>query len=236
MMTNKQLAVGYCRVSTGTQDISLEAQEEQIRAMAVVKGLDLMDVIVDRDEFSGNLNRAGMQRVLKLIRNREVETVIIAKLDRFTRKLRDLLDLMDLMNDKGVALVSLSESLDTKSPMGRFFVRMMASLGELEREAIGARTRTAMAHMRTKGLPVGPAPYGYRAPAKNRHVPHDQKKTLVVDKEEQKIVKHIVHLREKDQLSLRRIASRLNREGITTRAGTPWRHQYIDALLRRQRA
>lgn len=233
-MTKKLLAVGYCRVSTIKQDISLEAQEEQIRAMAVVKGWDLIEVVKDDAKFSGDLDREGVQRVLEMVRKRQVAAVIIAKLDRLTRSTRDVIELVELLNKKNVALVSLSESLDTKSAMGRFFVRMIASLGELEREAIGDRTRTAMGHMRRIGLPVGPAPYGFRLPVQsNEDLPLSEKMPLLLDKREQKLLKRIVDMRENQALSLRRIAARLNREGVKTRSGTPWKHQYIDKMLRR---
>jgi site-specific DNA recombinase len=238
-MTKQTLAVGYCRVSTDKQDISLKTQEAQIRAMAVVKGWELTEVVVDDAKFSGNLDRAGVQRVLEMVRKRQVEAVIIAKLDRLTRSTRDVIALIELMNKKKVALVSLSESLDTRSAMGRFFVRMIASLGELERENIGDRTRSVMAHMRQRNLPVGPAPYGWRSPGvgRNESLPFDQKAPLVLDKEEQKIVKRILDMRTGEQaLSLRKIAARLNGMGITTRSGSPWRHQYIDTLLRRVEA
>jgi DNA invertase Pin-like site-specific DNA recombinase len=74
--------------------------------------------------------------------------------------------MIDLFNKKKVALVSLAESLDTslaesldtKSAMGRFFVRMIASLAELERESIGDRTKTGMSHLKTLGMPVGHPP------------------------------------------------------------------------------
>jgi site-specific DNA recombinase len=229
------LAVGYCRVSTDEQDVSLEAQEEQIRAMAVVKGWKLTDVVVDKAQFSGDMDREGLQRVLEMVRKREVEAVIIAKLDRLTRSTLDVIHLVKLFNQKKVALVSLGESLDTKSSMGRFFVRMLASLGELERETIGDRTRTAMGHMRKMGLPVGHAPYGYRAPkaGSNLDVPISQKLPLVMDRQEQALLRRIVQLREKEELSLRKIAARLNKEGIKTRGGSAWKHQYIDKLLRR---
>lgn len=237
-MTKKRLslglAVGYCRVSTDEQDVSLEAQEEQIRAMAVVKGWKLTDVVIDKAKFSGDMDREGLQRVLDMVRKREVEAVIIAKLDRLTRSTLDVIHLVKLFNTKKVALVSLGESLDTKSSMGRFFVRMLASLGELERETIGDRTRTAMRHMRKMGLPVGPAPYGYRAPeTSNEGIPLSRKLPLVIDRQEQALLKRIIRLREKEELSLRKIAARLNKEGITTRGGSAWKHQYIDRLLRR---
>jgi DNA invertase Pin-like site-specific DNA recombinase len=89
-------AIGYCRVSTDKQSekgVSLEAQTEKIRAMAVVHGFELIEVVED-GESGKSLNRSGMQRVLEMVRRREVEAVIIAKLDRLTRSVKDLCELL----------------------------------------------------------------------------------------------------------------------------------------------
>lgn len=223
-------AIGYCRVSTKKQDISLEAQEQQIRAMAVVKGWDLVDVIVDPDEFSGDMERPGMQRVLEMVQAKEVGAVIFAKLDRLSRSTRDVILLIDLFNRKKVSLVSLAESLDTKSSMGRFFVRMIASLAELERETIGDRTRAGMQHLKSLGMPVGTAPYGWRTQGSNRAVPLAHKQPLMADPEEQAILEQVRALRAEGR-SLREIAEWLNAAGHKTRRGTPWRFQYVARIL-----
>lgn len=223
-------AVGYCRVSTKKQDISLEAQEAQIRAMAVVKGWELVDMVIDRDEFSGDLNRPGMERVMEMVRKRQIGGVIFAKLDRLSRSTRDVILLIDLFNAKDVALVSVAESLDTKSAMGRFFVRMIASLAELERETIGDRTRTGMRHLKGLGMPVGTAPYGWRSQRSNRMVPLGEKLPLVQDMGEQGLMTQARTLREQG-LSLREIADQFNAEGHKTRRGTEWRFQYVARIL-----
>lgn len=224
-------AVGYVRVSTNKQDISREAQEEQIRAMATVKNVKLSDVIVDFDEFSGDLNRPGVERVIEMVKKREVSAVIISKLDRLTRSTGDCVLLIDLFNKKKVALVSLAESLDTKSPMGRFFVRMIASLAELERETIGKRTKDAMAYLKTAGMPVGNAPYGWKSQQSNRRLPMANKLPLIEDPAEQAILKEVRRQRA-EGASLREIAEWLNLGGYKTRRGGPWRFQYIARMLR----
>jgi site-specific DNA recombinase len=79
--------VGYVRVSTdrqADQGVSLPAQSEKIRAMAVVQGGELIDVIVDA-ESAKSLNRPGMSRLLALVDSGAVQAVIVAKLDRLTR-------------------------------------------------------------------------------------------------------------------------------------------------------
>ena len=224
-------AVGYVRVSTAKQDISAEAQERQIRAMAVVKGWDLADVVIDKDEFSGDLERPGIQKVLEMVKNKSIDAVIVFKLDRLTRSTRDVIYLIELFNKKKVSLVSLHESLDTQSAMGRFFVRMMASMGELERESIGDRTRMGLAHLKSIGMPVGPAPYGWRAPASNRLVPLAQKTELVRNEQEQVVLARVGDLR-REGWTLREIAAQLNREGYKTRRETPWKFQYVARLAK----
>ena len=81
-------AIGYVRVSTdrqAEQGVSLEAQEAKIRAMATVQGADLGEVLVDGGESGKSLNRPGLRRLLMLINADEVQTVIVAKLDRLIR-------------------------------------------------------------------------------------------------------------------------------------------------------
>ena len=90
--------VGYVRVSTDKQadrGVSLEAQAEKIRAMAVVHNADLIDIIIDGGESAKSLNRPGMARLLELVDAGDVQTVIIAKLDRLTRSVKDLCALLE---------------------------------------------------------------------------------------------------------------------------------------------
>jgi site-specific DNA recombinase len=99
------LAIGYCRVSTAKQSekgISLDAQVEKIRAMAVVHGAELLDVVQDGGESAKTLNRPGVQRVLKLVHERQVRAVIVAKLDRLTRSVKDLCELLELFERRVV--------------------------------------------------------------------------------------------------------------------------------------
>jgi site-specific DNA recombinase len=231
MNSEEKRAVGYVRVSTDKQDNSLAAQEQIIRAMAVVKGWELGEVVIDRDEYSGDMERPGLQTVLELVRKREISGVIVTKLDRLTRSTRDCILMIDLFNKKKVALVSLAESLDTKSAMGRFFVRMIASLAELERESIGDRTKTGMSHLKTLGMPVGPPPYGWRTQGSNRLLPLSDKLPLIEDPAEQAILQQVKGMRAAG-LSLRDIADLLNEQGHQTRKQTPWRFQYVARMLK----
>src|SRR6266849_5175028 len=123
------LAIGYCRVSTAKQSekgISLEAQVAKIQAMAVVHGAELVDVVQDGGESAKTLNRPGVQRVLTLVHERQVRAIIVAKLDRLTRSVKDLCELLELFERRGVALISVAESLDTSSAAGCLVINIMA--------------------------------------------------------------------------------------------------------------
>ena len=223
-------AIGYVRVSTDKQDNSTDAQERRIRGYAAGLQLNLTDVIIDSDEFSGDLNRPGVQRVLDLVKAKKVDSVIITKLDRLTRSTRDAITLIELFGKRGVALISINESLDTESPMGRFFVRMIASIAELEREMIGSRTATGMQNLKAQGLPAGTAPYGWRNV--NEHAPDGKliRRPLEEVPEEQVVLRAMESLRSQG-LSYQRVAAALNSDGWQTRRGTPWRYQYVERIL-----
>src|SRR5882762_8041693 len=218
-------AIGYVRVSTDKQadrGVSLEAQAEKIRAMAVVHGAELLEVIVDGGESAKSLNRPGMARLLALVDAGEVQTVIIAKLDRLTRSVKDLCTLLERFTRRGVALVSVAESLDTGSAAGRLVLNIMTAVSQWEREAIGERTRDAMSHKRRNGERVGNIAYGYRLAGDNRHVETDEG--------EQAVLARIRALR-RAKKTLRAIAGELNDSGSQTRRGTSWRHEHIKRIV-----
>jgi site-specific DNA recombinase len=143
--------VGYCRVSTEDQareGVSLAAQHVKIEAYALVKDWILAEVIRDEGVSAKSLVRPGLQRLLALVEAGQVEAVIIYKLDRLTRSVADLDKLMKLFERKGVALVSLQESLDATTATGRLMMNLLASVSQWEREVIGERTRDAMQHLK----------------------------------------------------------------------------------------
>lgn len=221
------IAIGYVRVSTDKQDNSVDHQEKLIRAQAAVKSAEVSEVVIDRDEFSGDLDRPGVQRIIELVKSKSVGMIIISKLDRLTRSTRDAIELIELFAKKGVALVSVNENLDTESPMGRFFVRMIASIAELEREMIGSRTRDGLQNLKAQGFPAGPAPYGWSAQPRTA----DEKqlkirKPLVENQQEQEVLALMKKL-SAEGASLQLIAGTLNEQGYRTRGGGPWPFQAV---------
>src|SRR6478752_4199301 len=91
-------AAAYVRVSSDQQaesGLSLEHQQEKCRALATLHDYELVEVVIDAGESAASLDRPGMARVLAMVTSRQVEAVLIAKLDRITRSVRDLSDLLD---------------------------------------------------------------------------------------------------------------------------------------------
>jgi len=218
-------ALGYVRVSTdkqAEQGVSLEAQAEKIRAMAVVHNAQLAEIIVDA-ESAKSLNRPGMARLLAMVDAGEVRTVIIAKLDRLTRSVKDLCTLLERFERRGVALVSVAESLDTSSAAGRLVLNIMTAVSQWEREAIAERTRDAMRHKRSNGERVGNIPYGYRLAVDGRH--------LEEDPGEQRVLAEIRRLRRQGE-TLRGIAAALNHRARQTRRVTAWRLESVARALK----
>lgn len=220
-------AVGYVRVSTDQQadlGVSLDAQSAKVRAMAVVQGAELLDVIVDAGESAKSLSRPGMKRLMQLVDAHGVDTVIIAKLDRLTRSVSDLAELLKRFEKRGVSLVSVADSLDTRSAAGRLVINIMVSVSQWEREAIGERTKDAMRHKKARGERVGTIPFGYQLASDGVR--------LELNPPEQTTLIRMNALRAR-KLTLREIAAQLNKDGRRTRRGTAWRFQYVAESLRR---
>jgi resolvase-like protein len=94
----------------------------------------------------------------------------VAELDRLTRSVKDLGHLLERFEKRAVSLISVAESLDTGSAAGRLVITIMTAVSQLEREAIGERTRDALHHMRSNGQRVGNIAYGYRLAADGCHL------------------------------------------------------------------
>jgi|SRR5579872_2545737 len=219
-------AIGYARVSTDRQaerGVSLDAQSEKIRAMTVVHSAELIDLIVDGGESAKSLQRPGIERLLALVDARKVDAVIVAKLDRLTRSVKDLCTLLERFERRGVALISVAESLDTRSAAGRLVLNVMTAVSQWEREAIGERTRDALGHKKRNGERVGNIAYGYRLATDGEHVEPDDA--------EQATLAEIRQLRAQGA-TLRGIAAALNHRAYQTRRGTAWRLESVVRVLK----
>ena len=147
-------AIGYVRVSTHWQaeeGISLDLQRAKIEAYCNLHDWVLTEVIADEGISAKNLKRPGMQKLLAKVDTGQVAAIVVYKLDRLSRRTRDILELVERFDRADVGFHSIQESLDTKSAIGRFVLRTLASLAEMERDLISERTTDAMQHLKASG-------------------------------------------------------------------------------------
>ena len=144
-------AVGYVRVSSeqqATEGVSLDAQRYKMRAYCKAMDIDLIDIIADEGYSASNLKRPGLRAALAMLRNGQARTLIVVKLDRLTRCVKDLGTLCEqyFSDEKAYTLMSLSDSIDTRSASGKLVLNVLTSVAQWEREAIADRTKEAMAN------------------------------------------------------------------------------------------
>lgn len=223
-------AIGYIRVSTAKQvheGISLEAQAEKIAAYCDLKDMDLTGIVTDAGKSGAKSNREGFQEVLSMCQAGKVTAVVVYSISRFTRSTKDLLEFVDRHVIKGnVELHSISESLDTSTATGRFMLKVMGAMNELEREQAGERTKAALSHKREKGEKTGgDVPFGYSLAADGR--------ALIKDEQEQAIIRLIESLKAGGH-SDNAIAKYLNANGYRTKRGKEFTNVQIARVLRRR--
>lgn len=225
-------AIAYVRVSTeeqATEGVSVDAQVASVRAYALLRGLELVDVVVDAGVSAGKplASRVGGAIVLDAVKRRKVRAVVAVKLDRVFRNAGDCLQTTEGWDHAGVALHLVDmggQAIDTSSAMGRFFLTVMAGAAEMERNLIRERTTTALAHKRAEGRRTSKdAPYGWRIATDGD--------TLEADEAEQRALELIRALRA-GGMSVRAIVAHLEATGIPAR-GTRWHKTTVERALAR---
>ena len=216
-------AVSYIRVSTGEQaqdGVSLEMQRAKVRAWASLNDAQLVAEYADEGLSGKRADRPGLVAAIAHAK-REGAALVVYSLSRLSRSTLDTLQLTADLERAGCDLVSLSEKLDTSTPAGRVVFRVLAVLGEFEREQVAERTRGAILHLKAKGQRYGSIPHGFR----------DEGGRLVVDSVERETVRLVQSLRARG-LSLRKISDELAKRGAFNREGRPFNHNSINSILR----
>ena len=140
----KGLLIGYARVSTQGQNLVM--QTEALHKAGCKK--------IFEDRASGSrAERLGLAQARKNLR--AGDTLVVCKLDRLGRSVKHLVDLVGELQKQGVQFRSLTDSIDTGTPSGRFFFHVMASLADMERELIVERTRAGLEVARKLGRTGG---------------------------------------------------------------------------------
>ena len=159
----EKILAGYIRVSTEMQveRDSLINQEEVIKGFARSKNKEVR-IYKDAGISAKNKDRPAFQEMLGDIRKGLVESIVVTKLDRITRSLKDLIFLKEFFEEHGVSFVSITQNLDTSTPMGRFSFYILGLVAELEREMTAERVAEDMRNRaKRKKWNGGVVPYGF---------------------------------------------------------------------------
>src|SRR3984885_8682217 len=162
---------------------SLEAQREACIAYIHSQkheGWTALSNRYDDGGFSGgNMERAGLQRLLDDIKAGKLDTVVVYKVDRLTRSLTDFAKIIDIFDSHKVSFVSVTQHFNTTSSMGRLTLNVLLSFAQFEREITGERIRDKIAASKKKGIWMGGlVPLGYDLD-RRKLVPNTKESVLV---------------------------------------------------------
>jgi len=142
----------YARVSTTDQQ-TIPLQIRALREYAARRGWTI--ALQVREVNSGAARREARERLLEAARRREIDLVLVWRLDRWGRSVTDLLATLQELEHLGVGFVSLTEALDLTTPAGRAMAALLAVFAEFEREILRERVRAGLAHARQNGKKLG---------------------------------------------------------------------------------
>lgn len=146
----------YVRVSTleqANEGYSLGEQETRLKSYCDARGWTVSKVYKDGGFSGGNMDRPALKRMIKDIKDRKIETVIVYKLDRLSRSQKDTLNLIeDVFIDNNVNFISINENFDTSSPFGKAMIGILSVFAQLEREQFKERAAMGKEGRAKKGL------------------------------------------------------------------------------------
>src|SRR5262249_10943047 len=145
----------YMRVSTKGHAQTTETQAVALRDYAGHRGFDVIEEYRDEGISGSKDSRPALDRLMKDARARHFDVVIVARFDRFARSVSHLLRALEEFSHLGVDFVSLSESIDTSTPMGKMIFTMLVAVAELERNLIRERVQMGISRARKQGKALG---------------------------------------------------------------------------------
>jgi site-specific DNA recombinase len=198
----------YVRVSTEEQarlGVSLDAQEEALKGYCKTYGFEIFNIYRDEGKSAKDMaHRPALRQLLTDAEAKKFNTVLVYKLDRFSRSLIDLKLTVEKLKKLKVDFVSMQEKIETNSAAGNLFFNILGSFAEFERQIIGERTKFGMAKKARDGTIVNRAPLGYDI----------VNKKLVINEKGAELVRQIFNDFPTTKLSLNKFAKKYS---FTTR-------------------
>lgn len=222
LSNEKKVAGIYIRVSTEDQareGFSLGEQEEKLRSLCEYKEYEVYKVYCDAGISAKDMaHRPQFQEMLNDMKKGKINYIVAYKLDRVTRSVRDLEELINLLEENNTYLVCDRDDVNTSTANGRFFVRMLTVLSQLEIEITSERTKFGLNGAIKSGHLPGQIPFGYKK---------DGNKKTVIDESLKPIVERVFNLYLEGK-SFQQIANIFNEENILNKK---WRDSNFEKMI-----
>ena len=223
MQEKKVIAGLYPRVSTEDQSRfghSLDEQECKLKQLCEFKGYEIYKIYREEGVSAKNTNRPKFQEMIEDMKNGKINKIIVYKLDRLTRSIQDLEVICSMLEEYNCELESVAEEINTGNANGKFFIRMLTILAQLEIERTSERTKFGLVGAIKKGHIPSRAPLGYKR----------ENKKLVINHIEEEVVRRIFNLYLEGK-SVCSICQTFNEENVLNRH---WATTTVDKLLSNQ--
>ena len=197
---------------------SVDNQERMCREYADFrfKGhVESFEAYSDEGLSGANTDRPGLKRLLSDVEDGHIDALIVYQLDRLSRDVKDFANIYCKLEEKGVMFISLKESIDTNTPIGKAMMFITATFAQMERETIAARVTDNLTGLAKKGFWLGgKPPYGYVT--KRIEVNGKKHVTLAIDPESSEYVKWLYNTFLDNKYSVQQMETALRRQGIRT--------------------
>jgi DNA invertase Pin-like site-specific DNA recombinase len=145
----------YGRVSTDQQSTGLEAQVRALQDYCKLNAIEHYELFTDENQSGTKSSRPGLDRMMAAVKNDEASCVVVYSFSRFARSTTHMLNGLETMKAHGCNFVSLTEKIDTNSPIGKAVFVIISAIAALERDLIAERVRNGLANARAKGKLIG---------------------------------------------------------------------------------
>jgi DNA invertase Pin-like site-specific DNA recombinase len=144
----------YCRVSTSDGGQNPDVQLLPLREFIQNRGWQIVGEFIDK-ESGLKEKRSGFSSVMELAKQRNIDAIVVASLDRWGRSLKQLVNTLDELASLGVSFVSLRESLDFTTPTGQLMTHLLGAFAQFEVALIKQRVKAGIANARARGERIG---------------------------------------------------------------------------------
>ena len=223
-MQEKKIIAGlYPRVSTEDQSRfghSLDEQECKLKQLCDYKNYEIYKVYREEGVSAKNMERPKFQEMMQDMKDGKINKIIVYKLDRLTRSIQDLESICSMLEEYNCELESVVEEINTGNANGKFFIRMLTILAQLEIERTSERTKFGLIGAAKKGHLSGLPPLGYKK----------VNKELVIDELQADVVRRIFEMY-LNGMAVNSICKKFNEENVLNRK---WPTTTVDKILSNQ--